>query len=376
MTTSYEVSKIILNDVYIGKNHVQNSRLKESHSTANDFKLAVDIIFLSVLTNKAKDANDTDTYNKALSELNKAIGYLNSKVSTDEAKYKDVYNHPGTPIIFQASIMVKKFNMDYLTETRKSQIEYLYNSTKAWCVSAYNSQTNKNGKTVRYNVENMIADVGLPNRGVIALNSLALNGGAFALDSLFFHDGLPATYPYRNDISNMGNYIKFFGFGDSTKGRLSYIGAGDAVNDATKRVYVDTGYLSWHALGLTLMAHGTTHAPIESRPSSILQTEAELINKGFKTVYDILDYIPQKWKEFGLSPYGADVREYLYTLAVTGDQSTVDWIDSIQTTSGNGIPKVARIAIIDENQGDTGEADFHRIVHALAFGMLKNVNFS
>ena len=252
---AFEASKIVFNRDFVGGNHLVDSRLKTSHSSANEFKLAIDTAFLSVYTSQAKSKNDP-TYTAALAELNKSIGYLYSKVTANEAQFANAYNAPGTGFILQTSVLIKKFNMSDLTASRQTQINYLYDKSKLWLNNAYNS-TSGNGKTFRYNVENQVmSGAGESTLAPFAVNILAIYGGALALDSdlLFKKYGVnnPTDYPGRNTIANIGNYVKAVNFGNyATQGRLGNVGGA--------RNYVDPGYLSWHGLGLAQMAHGTVY---------------------------------------------------------------------------------------------------------------------
>lgn len=375
--TAFEAAKIVFQRDFIGGNHLQDSRLKASHSSANEFKLAVDAAFLSVYTYEAKRRSDP-TYTAALAELNKAIGYLHSKVSTDETKFSKAYDAPGTGFILQSAVLIKKFNISDLTATRQSQVNYLYDKTKLWLNNTYNS-TSGNGRTYRYNVENQVmSGTGEAKLPPFAVNIIAIHGGALALDSdlLFKQYGInsPTDYPHRNTIANIGNYMRALNFGDNfTQGRLGNVGGA--------RNYVDTGYLSWHGLGLAQMAHGTVYTQnFWQRPSSAFMTEADGISKGFKTVYNNKSNIPQEFRGFGTTILASNnVSEWLYSLAWTGDQSTVDWIDSLNAAkygySASG-PVISRVAASDVDDGNSSEANFHRALSGLTAGMMKNLTFN
>ncbi|RDI41666.1 hypothetical protein [Falsibacillus pallidus] len=378
--SAFEASKIVFQEHFITGNHLQDSRLKAPHSGANEMRLAEDAAFLSVYTYQAKQKGDS-TYTSALSELNKSIAYLYSKVSTNESQFKNAFQAPGTGLILQASIMMKKFNMSDLSAARQDQVNYLYNNTKSWLNSAYNS-TASNGYTFRYNVEHQITTGSGENiKAPFAVNILAIYAGALALDSdfLFKNYGVnsPTDYPYRNDIANIGNYLKAVGFGDySTEGRLTNVGGG--------RDGVGTGYATWVGLGLSQIAHGTVYTQYFSqRPSSTFMTEAEAVTKGMQTVYANRSnsLIPSGFYGFAQSSLtdATDVRAELYALAWTGDQGAVNWIDSINglvyTNSSEG-PVICRVAASDVNDGDTSETNFHRAVSGLTAGMLNGVSFN
>ena len=373
--TAFEASKIVFNRDFINGNHLVDSRLKDSHSSANEFKLAIDTAFLSVYTSQAKNKADS-TYTASLAELNKSIGYLYSKVTTNESQFAEAYDAPGTALILQSVIMIKKFNMSDLTATRQTQVNYLYDKTKQWLNAKYNSVSG-NGYTYKYNVENqIISGSGESKNAPFAINIVALHGGALALDSDFLHKqygiNTPTSYPYRNDISNIGNYVKAVNFGDyTTQGRLG--------NSGGARNYVDTGYMSWHGLGLAQMAHGTVYTQYFSeRPSSTFMTEAEAVVDGFETVYNYTNAIPHEFNGFGTTIKTAtDHREWLYSLAWSGNQSQIDWIDDINIlkygTSTD--PVISRVALSDVNDGNSSEANFHRALSGLTAAMLKGTTF-
>lgn len=374
--TAFEASKIVFNRDFSTGNHLMDSRLKASHSSANEFKLAVDTAFLSVYTSQAKSKNDP-TYSTALAELNKSIGYLYSKVTANEAQFANAYNAPGTGFILQTSILIKKFNMSDLSITRQNQVNYLYDKSKLWLNNAYNS-TSGNGKTFRYNVENQVTSgSGESTLAPFAVNILAIHGGALALDSdlLFKKYGVnnPTDYPNRNMIANIGNFVKNVNFGNyGTQGRLGNVGGA--------RNYVDPGYLSWHGLGLAQMAHGTVYTQkFSQRPSSVLMTEAEAITTGFKGVYNSRASIPNEFRGFGGTILAStDVREWLYSLAWSGDQLAINWLDSINEMkygASTSEPIISKVAKSDVDDGNSSEANFHRAVSGLTAGMLKELTF-
>ena len=73
-----------------------------------------------------------------------------------------------------------------------------------------------------------------------------------------------------------------------------------------------------------------------------------------------------------------DVREWLYSLAWTGDQSAIDWLDNINIAKygvSTSEPVISRVAKSDVDDGNSSEANFHRALSGLTAGMLKELTF-
>ncbi|MEK5231835.1 hypothetical protein MHB42_08660 [Lysinibacillus sp. FSL K6-0232] len=361
--SAFEASKLVFNEHFVAGNH-----LGTDHSTSHYMRLAIDIGFLSVYTSQAKNKNDA-TYATALAKLNQAIDTLYTDVSSNANNYaNNAFQDPGTAQIFTASILVKKFNMSDLTATRQTRVNYLYNNTKSWLNNTYNNKlVNNMTQTFRQVVESQTTNAS--GDAPFSVNIVALYGGALALDSdfLFKQYGVnqPTDYPFRNNIANIGNYIKAINFGNyTTEGRLSHVGS--------VRNYVDAGYISWHGKGLALMAHGTVYTPsFATRPSSVFMTEADAIAKGFQTVYSKHNYIPEQFYGFGSSVKVSTNRsQWLYPLTWTGSQQTVNWLDAINRPSGSySGPVIVAVARQDTQA-------LHRAIEGLTGAMLKGLYFN
>ncbi|MFP7199703.1 hypothetical protein SFC08_01900 [Lysinibacillus halotolerans] len=364
--SAFEASKMVFNEHFVSHSHPRTDLV---HSESHYAKLAIDIQFLSTYTYQAKNKNDS-TYSTALTQLNLALDTLYSDVYAKSSNYAaNVFQDPGAANILIASILVKKFNMSDLTSTRQTKVNYLYNNTKSWLKTAYNTQkVNGTTYTFRQVVENKYKNAN--EDALFALNIIAMYGGALALDSdfLFKQYGVntPDQYTDRPTIANIGNYVKAVNFGDYTKGKLANVGS--------SRNWVQAGYVSWHAKALALMAHGTVYTQYFSqRPGSTFMTEAEAITTGLKTVHKNTNKIPQEFYQFGTGAereLSENKSEWLYSLAWTGNQADLSWIDKInQSGATNNKPVIVHAA------GKNQQA-LHRSLEGLTGAMLKGLYFN
>lgn len=361
--SAFDASKIVFNEHFIGNNH-----LETDHSTSHYMRLGIDMAFLSVYTSQAKNKGDS-TYSSALTNLNQSINTLYDNVYANSTNYaNNAFQDPGTANILIAAILVKKFNMNDLTPNQQTKVNYLYNNTKTWLNNTYNNKNvNNTNQTFRQVIESQTTNAN--GDAPFALNILALYGSALALDSDFlfkkFGVNNPTDYPFRNNIANIGNYIKAVNFGNyGLQGRLSNVGS--------TRDYVDVGYVTWHAKGLALMAHGTVYTQYFSiRPSSLFMTEAEAISTGLQTVRTLHGYMPQEFYSFGTPvKLATNASQWLYSLSWIGKQDTLNWIDNINRPTGSYSGPVIAYTARQNTQA------LHRAVEGLTGSMLKGLSFN
>lgn len=400
---AYSTSKLVFNEFFLTKQHVEKAAGGYYHTTPYQQRLAIDIMFLSVLEHEATVRGDSSFAYSVMNELMTAMEDLHTDIFSDLYwEGSNAWQTPGLALQFRASVFIKYFNWPRITYSLyQTHINEIYNNSKSYLISSY--KTNMGGSGLESGTIQQITQwqhkfpaYGTTTKSSMAVNEQACAAHALAMDSfLLCNDGVPTDYPYRNDISDLGNFLRAMAFADAT-GTKHLVNTGGAP-ETLRTDYVSTGYTSWVAMCLSQAAFGTVYTSgLAIQPNSVFNTEANLIKEGFKAAWANLGYMPEYFGAFGdagtdhkITTNPDDQSPYLYCMSFLGDQSFIDWIDNAvlanaantSTIHSNtvqpvtGEPIIVSCARADESGGTTGEAMFHRALEGLTGGMIKSLNF-
>ncbi|MGD6894277.1 hypothetical protein [Bacillus infantis] len=390
---AFETSKMIFNQKFIAEKHIDkviSSRKvnpKDHFGLNGNFKSALDIMFLSTLEYQAERKNDPIAPT-VLNELEKLVRevYLDLFVDGQDVKYweSNAYVSPTLGLLTQSLLMVDHYNKPrFAINSTKTRVDIMLNGQgdgrgfMYWLNNTYLTKGNSNLKN-NYYYQDVRGLASLPvsadgyAKGTFSINIPALHAGALALDAQFKRERGVTENPFRDRIVEIGQYLKYLNYGPSSY-KLSKVGGNRIENGVHEGDMASAGYTSWAAMSLAMIAHGTTTTgSLSEKPDSMFITEAKLMQEGFKETYRRTNpqSIPTYFYGFGTSPVGGDAREYLYSMAWTGDQSFITWLDDINIVKhGSGSsPVILRVA-------NSSEQNFHRALSGLTAGMHKNIHF-
>lgn len=378
LATAFENAKEIFNNYFVKKKHLTNNPAK--HDDAGKMRLAIDTQFLSMLEKEAYNNGETALADEVRGYLQNAIDEL--YLFHYRNGYGDQFQYPSLSLSVQAMIFARRYNYDRLTSKRQNRVELLRKNGRDSLVDFYvNEIHSPSGMTYQEVVQSQ--EYRKPSSYVpwYTLNIVALMGATLALDSYLIHHEVygysdPTSYPYRNIISEIGNYVRAMDYDTFVgAGRENKYGGG-----GPKASYVITGYCSWVGMAEAMMSFGTVYpSSIKSHNSSVFTSEAQEIQRGFISHYNNNNgKLYAEYYASGKPLKSTNVVGYLYP-AIFADSSGNDdfrrFVDNAVHSQFEGAQD-AIVKLAEQDYGKGGEAYFHRALHGLAIGMLRGIDFS
>lgn len=428
--SAYEVSKRVFKEHYVpvDMNYVGNSDTEylvghkgrttdlydfggmwkgaiEGDVTENfDYRASIDLIFLAIFVSKARENGDDDLADKAVTMVNYSVNKLDEKINdiVDQVSWSDGLH---TFYLIRATAIITYYMRKELSSETRKKVRNLRMKSINRSMELY--ETSKwGGIKVKKIVQDKIMGTDNPAGGDVqpgtVINVLSVLASGLALNSYLVgyltedYDS-PTDNKYRYDLSEIGTYLMKSCYEKDGMAQCNY-----GSSEPNRGEYAITGYSSWVASNLSLIAHGTIFVDNPSEvPDSDFANHVPKMFKAFRYTQSKFGYTPDTFKGFGDNDYEyqqddtypKDVTAQLYNFAYYGEQKYIDWIDYVTKVNalGTGNDWKTNGTIIRDGEAviegvirrdmdwmyqDTAQAFFTRGVESLAAGMMKEVMFN
>jgi hypothetical protein len=303
-----EASYYLYQEYFINQNHWNTHAGKSDHGHdflgAGPMRMATDLMFLIELYRQLAARGDSRK-DDLLYRITVWLDYFCSNLNAVKNQPNSWYTAPfaGPSTAFVVNVMAQAYNHLPVDATRRQKYKDIADAG-AYTIAYYEQALYVNGTSqydgpdwyakglAVYDCGRYCGDGGLYMKSPFRrMNAIALNAGALGRHA--YHVARisgypdPTTYPYRNSLTRMANYIRncqLSNGGWKTGGRSgSNEGAYYRCSTATYQQELAIGvsclspthYNMYNIIGLEWAAHGTTYTPQYQRPTSVFADAAD-----------------------------------------------------------------------------------------------------
>jgi hypothetical protein len=302
-----EASYYLYQEYFVNQGHFETHAgdLTHGHGYTNGLmRINIDLMFLIELYRQLRargDSRQNELFNRLVSYLDEFCSNVNAVKNQNPSWYTKPFNGPDTATLL--NVVAQAYNHLPVDTARRNVYKQIADDA-AYAIATVEEQAYVNGTGPYdgpdwYNKGLAVTDCGrycgdgslymkAPYR---RLNGIAFNAGALGRHA--YHVARisgypdPTTYPYRNNLVRLAQYIKNCQLGN---GGWKTGGVGGPAEGAYYRCSTATGqqelvygvvclapthYNMYNIIGLEWAAHGTTYTPQYQRPNSIFADAAD-----------------------------------------------------------------------------------------------------